>query len=439
MTTDDVVYSTSDDDNEITDHQQQYDNAFVNCPWKKNLCGSNTYDIRVEYGQQQHIPVELERPIAMAVDLWSRAIESRPSHHSQVLQPTNELIRQCGNMFSNNNQTVVGGKRRRRLLHFDLLLCFNVEKLDGDPLAAASILLDDPDDGLPRIASVKLNSNRMELIRSKKHLSNSLNQCDWANIIAHEIGHALGFGTLAFRRKCDKERVSTTTPTTATTNSLHYHHHYYYCGGNATREWRGLSRCHKSFPPLNAGNNHWPDDDCLSVELMTPFLSFISYTHNNGKRKRKSNGRLPLSRLTLAALQDLGYQVNYDCADDDESLILRGECKCTQGEREQRKRRPLLCNPNRNSIIKRQRRIQKFKHRILAWSQKCRRKLNKALTRLGKVAERWRKILTKGYLLKPWWWRRKCRSLKKWVRDIASKLPQIIGVRIEFAPAHSNK
>lgn len=76
---------------------------------------------------------------------------------------------------------------------------------------------------------------------------------------------------------------------------------YTYNGRNALREWENI--CGDSPLPIETdggdgtAGGHW-DEDCLRGELMTGYLS-----NDN-----------PLSRITVATLDDLGYSVDYGAA-----------------------------------------------------------------------------------------------------------------------------
>jgi hypothetical protein len=105
-------------------------------------------------------------------------------------------------------------------------------------------------------------------------------------VILHEMGHVLGIGNLWKR------------------NNLTDDDNNYRVGTRATDVWNGDWGC-VGTPPVekdfgNAAFVHW-DEECLGDELMTGFTS---------------DEDMPFSRLTLASLEDIGYAVNYDAADD---------------------------------------------------------------------------------------------------------------------------
>ena len=107
----------------------------------------------------------------------------------------------------------------------------------------------------------------------------------WEAVILHEMGHVIGIGTLwDYNNLVD--------------NNLNY------LGPNAQNVWSNTWGCTSSAPPVETdggpgtAGGHW-DEACLLDELMTGFLT----------------GSLPLSALTIATLEDIGYTVDYSSAD----------------------------------------------------------------------------------------------------------------------------
>jgi hypothetical protein len=108
------------------------------------------------------------------------------------------------------------------------------------------------------------------------------------NVILHEMGHILGIGTL-------------------------WDHHdllngFQYIGAYAVAEYRIISgNSSASFVPVeNSGGpgtagGHW-EEDIFNAELMTGFVEAAGVA-------------MPLSRITVASLMDLGYTVNMAAAD----------------------------------------------------------------------------------------------------------------------------
>jgi subtilisin-like proprotein convertase family protein len=111
------------------------------------------------------------------------------------------------------------------------------------------------------------------------------------NVITHEMGHVLGFGTnwdeLGLR-----QGAGGTNPT--------------FTGANAMREFATLSggAATRAVPLANVGgvgtrDAHWREN-VFGNELMTGFLN---------------DGVNPLSRVTIACFEDMGYEVDYGAAD----------------------------------------------------------------------------------------------------------------------------
>ena len=111
------------------------------------------------------------------------------------------------------------------------------------------------------------------------------------NVIVHEMGHVLGIGTL-WRAKNLLSGAGSPNPL--------------FTGMNAMREFATLisNPAPVPVPVANTGgqgtrDGHWRET-VFGSELMTGFLNPAFN---------------PLSRLTIASLEDLGYEVNYAAAD----------------------------------------------------------------------------------------------------------------------------
>lgn len=111
------------------------------------------------------------------------------------------------------------------------------------------------------------------------------------NVIVHEMGHVLGIGTL-WKAHGLIEGSGTDDPL--------------FVGANTMREYANLTGASvpQKVPIANTGSpgtreGHWRED-VFDYELMTGYLD---------------SGSNPLSRLTIASLQDIGYQVDYNFAD----------------------------------------------------------------------------------------------------------------------------
>jgi len=134
-----------------------------------------------------------------------------------------------------------------------------------------------------------------------------------ANVIVHEMGHVLGLGTLWG------------------TNNL-YEKNGQYLGDNANREYRNIllnSGAKKingdeTVPVEEDGGSgtafgHW-DENCLQTEIMTGWINSENF----------------FSAITVGALADLGYKVDYNQA---EAYVIPDRKKC-QGARRLRGKTP---------------------------------------------------------------------------------------------------
>ncbi len=110
-------------------------------------------------------------------------------------------------------------------------------------------------------------------------------------VIAHEMGHVLGIGSLWGRNGTG-------------VNNLLDQNNDYRAETRATNVWQNDWGC-VGTPPIEKSADrpgsdfvHWAEN-CLVDELMSTFKS----------------GSMPFSKLTIASLEDMGYTVNYDAAD----------------------------------------------------------------------------------------------------------------------------
>lgn len=111
-------------------------------------------------------------------------------------------------------------------------------------------------------------------------------------VITHEMGHVLGIGTL-----WNKFLSANATSCTSATKVQ-------YTGTNGLAQYKGLGGLVAAVPVEDSYGEgtkcgHWKES-VFQSELMTGFAS---------------KSAMPLSRITLGALADLGYSVNYAAAD----------------------------------------------------------------------------------------------------------------------------
>lgn len=109
------------------------------------------------------------------------------------------------------------------------------------------------------------------------------------DVIAHEMGHVLGIGTIWDDLDLLKGAGGPNPR---------------FVGERACAEFQSLSKLARPVPVENTGgpgtrDGHWRES-VFGNELMTGFIA------DEGN---------PLSRLTIACLEDMGYSVNYEAAD----------------------------------------------------------------------------------------------------------------------------
>ena len=113
------------------------------------------------------------------------------------------------------------------------------------------------------------------------------------SVILHEMGHVLGFGTAWVAKQVITGRNSKSPR---------------FIGENAVREYDRIFKTNNLSVPIEntfgegTRESHWKED-VLHEELMTGFAEAPGVD-------------VPLSAITVGQFQDLGYQVDYNAADD---------------------------------------------------------------------------------------------------------------------------
>jgi hypothetical protein len=155
--------------------------------------------------------------------------------------------------------------------------------------------------GLTVVGMLKLNSD---------YLINNLNATQREDVVLHEMGHVLGFGTL-WEPVPQTTGMATLLTNPAPTGSPTF------VGTAASAKYvlAGAANGTLAVPVENCGgggtiNGHWreqssgsPSTIGFGIELMTGYISAPAGQRN------------PLSAVTIAAMQDLGYTVSYASAD----------------------------------------------------------------------------------------------------------------------------
>lgn len=169
----------------------------------------------------------------------------------------------------------------------DILVLINIAPIDGpgEVLGQAGPCLVRDSSRLPVAGILTLDSEDLLPLVGTNTLT---------HIIAHEIGHVLGFGSLWEEGLLVGEGGADPR----------------FTGKNAVAEWRALGGT-GDVPVENGGGkgtagSHWEEGDGtragLGNELMTGFSAPPGVFQ-------------PLSRVTIGAMQDIGYAVDYTAAD----------------------------------------------------------------------------------------------------------------------------
>ncbi|MBC8289938.1 MAG: pre-peptidase C-terminal domain-containing protein, partial [Planctomycetes bacterium] len=169
----------------------------------------------------------------------------------------------------------------------DIVISINNLLLDGggNTLARAGVNSLRAGSALPSTAFIEFDSSDIQNLENSGALF---------NVALHEIGHALGFGTV-WEQQGLISGLGGPNPR--------------FVGTNAVAEYNlrfGINET--SVPVENTGGSgtrdvHWRES-VLGTELMTGFINA---------------GANPLTRLTIAQFADLGYQVDFTRADPDNS------------------------------------------------------------------------------------------------------------------------
>ena len=150
-------------------------------------------------------------------------------------------------------------------------------------------------------------------------------------VILHEMGHVIGIGSLwdfePFVNLLDENGD-------------------YAKNTSATAVWQkdwgcvGTPPIEKDYGPGTAFA-HW-DEECLLDELMTGFLGILG--------SGAPPDTVPLSRLTIAAVEDLGYKVNYDVANAFDGSNTPC-CKNGTGAAQSTQNKPTLSDVGRDAAV----------------------------------------------------------------------------------------
>lgn len=176
----------------------------------------------------------------------------------------------------------------------DIIIIVNIGPIDGaGKILGQATPCAIRDNILPEVGYLTLDSDDLSRYVGTQTLT---------DIIFHEIGHILGFGTIWSGFECPASpgftRCWSYLTGAGTTDPR-------YTGPAAVAEWQALGGT-GMVPVENTGgtgtaDSHWRET-IFRTEIMTGFVSPTGTAN-------------PLSRVSIAQFQDLGYTVNYGAAD----------------------------------------------------------------------------------------------------------------------------
>ncbi|CAB9509473.1 zinc metalloendopeptidase [Seminavis robusta] len=180
----------------------------------------------------------------------------------------------------------------------DIYICGEYKYIDGQSgiLGSAGPRHYRPSEGLPLTGTMSFETVDVE---------NTIQ--DLFGVILHEMAHVLGIGALW---TINGLATSNAAPCTYKSDSA------------ASREYQALSGCNTAIPleqgHSNGGSNcvHWAES-CFLNEVMTSV----------------ADAELPITRLTIAGLEDMGYTVDYSHAQGFDSSDMDPSCLCNRRDR----------------------------------------------------------------------------------------------------------
>ncbi|GAX21589.1 hypothetical protein FisN_29Hh022 [Fistulifera solaris] len=179
----------------------------------------------------------------------------------------------------------------------DVLVCVRVGAIDGRRvvLARASTGYRRRHNGITVFGSMLFDEADLDWLLGSGQLK---------GIVLHEMGHVFGLNRVVWDKM---GLINNRDP------SCHYK-----LNSAASRAWQNVTGCGPdvAVPIENEGGSgtacsHF-DEQCLRTELMTGFVSALD---------------LPLSVITVGAMEDLGFTVNYTAADNYTNYACTSECE----------------------------------------------------------------------------------------------------------------
>ena len=233
-----------------------------------------------------------------SLNAWSITLKSNDTPQSQPLRPFKIEVRFSGTLSDSQKAIFqVAADRWSEVIVGNLpSISTDIGIVDDLVIDAEGVAIDGPGRILGQAGPTQVRPGSLLPARGimqfdSADLQTLENEGELLDVIIHEMGHVLGIGTL-WKDLRLIQGSGTDNPE--------------FRGENAMREYAVLKNIDTPtlVPIANTGGagtreGHWRES-VFDTELMTGF---------------DDPGRNALSRLTIASLQDLGYQVDYDKAD----------------------------------------------------------------------------------------------------------------------------
>ena len=246
-------------------------------PYSLPFCGdsagsSGAFDIELAYVHPRTLTVAQKALVRQAADRWEEVIRGDLRDVNFASNPLNRWLGSPMNATIRVNDQVD-----------DLRIFVGVQPMDEEVMATGGPFLTRTGSGLPVVAAFVLNPDVLE---------GWMPDDDLYALILHEMGHCLGFGTI-WKQLGLLKNESVYNPSADT----------YFSGFQARQAFDQLGgRAYRGpkVPVEQDGSGHWRTS-VFGDELM---ISGWVWPYH-----------APLSRITVASLADIGYEVNLDAAD----------------------------------------------------------------------------------------------------------------------------